>query len=418
MTKEQAEKILDLPDYYNMDDVEKAYRRQRDVYYPPLHELFSKRDEARIKEQMYEQMTNYTYNFLPQDPQNGATPSDKAQFAFVRFSDVCDAYHILRNDKHYKTYRLDPDDPDGYWAVRYGKAGAASRRKAAAFSRKTLWLLIPLLLAVIFAGTIENYAVCAMAALAFVALHWGIPFMLTPIDFLLYLPRGLWKGVTRGAEYGLLITKLYSIIVCSLGFLIWWIIKFIFRPCLILEDWELEFCERRDYTRRCKAFVPLRYARAKEQVEEFGKEFNMDDKLQKAVQAYQIVSKWTPEARENAFSHVEQDVHKENPQYGGNLSRVRSGMFRAGRYEIMARHEQERASKWIEWVSTDTYGAGPFVFSNRDDALADSMYEDQRVKNEVYYGLADRERMELALDRDVIHQRQILEYCVALLPMI
>ena len=139
MTKEEARKTLCLPERYTQEDLEKAYIGQRDTFYPPMHELFGKHEEEHIKEQMLEQMRAISYIYPVENMEKGPSGREKAQYAFMRFADVCDAYHILKEDKDYVPYRLDGNDPEGYWAVLHGKVGAAIRQKAAKFSHYTLW---------------------------------------------------------------------------------------------------------------------------------------------------------------------------------------------------------------------------------------------------------------------------------------
>lgn len=413
MTKEEARKVLCLPEWYTPEDLEKAYIGQRDTYYPPMHELFSKHDEAHVKEQMLEQMKSYNYAYPMENMDKGPSGRDKAQYAFIRFGDVCDAYHILKNDKDYVPYRLDGKDVEGYWTVLYGRAGAAVRKKAAAFSHYTLWLLIPLVIAWIAAGVMESLLVGMIATVAFVALHWGIPCWLTPWDFLFYIPKGWWKGVQEGADHGLCITKLYSIIFCSLGFLFWWTIKFIFRPCKITEDWEFEFSERRDYVRRCKKLIPLRYARTKEQVEAFGKE-HMGNKVEKARSAYMTIRKWAPQARSQALAEMEEQVKKQNPQYQRTVAQARSDTHDLRFFENYLKEKDERYSKFADWVADDSYQDEHLYFHGYDQSVYDSMMEkhDERVKGS--YDYVDQQKMHFALQAEIARQRQLLECCVML----
>ena len=413
MTKEEAIKTLCLPECYTPEDLEKAYIGQRDVHYPPMHELFSKHDEAFVKEQMLQQMTAYTYVYPVEDMKKGPSGKDKAQYAFMRFADVCDAYHILKNDKDYVPYRLDGNDPEGYWAVRFGKAGAALRKKAAAFSRYTLWLLIPLAIAWIAAGVMENLLLGLIASAVFVALHWGIPFWLTPMDFLFYIPKGLWKGIQEGADHGWCIFKLYSIIFCSLGFVFWWTVKFIFRPCKILEDWELEYSERGDYIRRCKKLVPLRYARAKEQVAAFGAQY-MGNKVEKARATYMTISKWSPQARNAALEEVGELVAKQNPHYQKAVAQAKSDTHDLRFFENYLHEKDERYSKFADWVADDSYDDGHVFFYGYDQSVYDSMMESHNEKVKGSYDYVDRQKMHYVLRSEIARQRRLLESCVLL----
>lgn len=413
MTKDEARKVLCLPERYTQEDLERAYIGQRDAYYPPMHELFSKHDEAHIKEQMLEQMRDNSYIYPVEDMEKGPNGRDKAQYAFIRFADVCDAYHILKGDKDYVPYRLDGDDPEGYWSVLHGKANAALRMKAAAFSRRTLWLLIPLLVAWIATVGVQSLLPGMIASAVFIALHWGIPFWLTPMDFLFYIPKGLWKGMKEGADHGLCITKLYSIIFCSLGFVIWWTVKFLILPYKILEEWELEFQDRRDYVRRCEKLVPLHYERTKEQVAAFGKEY-MGNKVEKARSAYMTISKWNPQARSEALEEVEALVKKQNPQYGCTISQAKSDTRDLRFFENNLKEKDERAYKFAEWAAYTSYDYGNVSVLKYDEDFANSMHErhDEKVKHK--YDYVDRQKMHYVLQAEIARQRQLLECCVML----
>ena len=413
MTKEEARKVLCLPERYTQEDVEKAYIGQRDTYYPPMHELFGQHEEAHIKEQMLEQMRTYTYIYPLENPEKGPTGREKAQYAFMRFADVCDAYHILRDDKDYVPYRLDGNDMEGYWAVRHGRAGAALRKKAAAFSHYTLWLLIPLVIAWIATVAVESLLVGMIATVAFVALHWGIPLWLTPMDFLFYIPKGLWNGIQEGADHGWCIFKLYSIIFCALGFVIWWTVKLLILPYKILEEWELEFFDRGAYVRACKALVPKRYARAKEQVEAFGREY-MGDKVQKARKAYTTIRQWTPQARSQALARVDAQVAQQNPQYQLAVEQSQRDIFSLRSLENELRRQDERYSKFADWVATDSGMRYGITYYNYDEDLADSMMENHNEKMKYRYDHVALERMHYAFRGEIAKQRQLLECCVVL----
>jgi hypothetical protein len=401
MTKEQALEILNLNNRFSREELEDAYRRQRDVYYPPMHELFGKHDEETVKKLMFEQMTSYVYTHPLEDPKEGPSGNEMAQYAFICFSDVCDAYHILLEDKAYTPHRLDAGDFHGYLDKRYGKVGGKICKVLAVLSRYTLWLLIPLLVAWL---EINNPIIGMLATVAFVTLHWGIPMFFDPFGFLLYLLKGWWNGVTYGAQYGFLITKLCSIMVCSMGCLIWWIIKFIFRPYLIIEDLELSLGEKYHFRKWCKALVEKRYDRAKEQVKQFGQEY-MVDKVHKAHLAYLVISKWTPQERDAALKKVLVEVEKENPQYAATMERARKSTFSLKSLETSLRINEERASKWIEWLSTDHYGAGPFWFTSQDDDLAEYLYQAYDKKVSGSYNYIELRRMHF----DIHSQRQALE---------
>ena len=413
MTKEEARKVLCLPERYTPAELEAAYIGQRDTYYPPMHELFCKHDEAHIKEQMLEQMRDNSYIYPLEDMEQGPNGRDKAQYAFIRFADVCDAYQILKNDKDYVPYRLDGDDPEGYWAALHGKVNAALRMKAATFSRFTLWLLIPLAIAWIAAGVMENLLPGMIATVVFVALHWGIPCWLTPWDFLFYIPVGLWKGIKKGAEYGLCITKLYSIIFCGLGFVFWWTVKFIFRPCKIREDWELEFQDRRDYVRRCEKLVPLHYQRTKEQVEAFGKEY-MGNKVEKARSAYMTIRKWTPQARSNALAEMGEQVRKQNPQYQRTMAQARADTQDLRFFQNYLKEKDERFAKFVDWTAYTSYDYGKVSVAMYDEDYAQSLHQRHDEKMKGSYDYVDRQKMHYVLQAEIANQRQLLECCVAL----
>ncbi len=412
MNKEQAEKILNLPKRYTDKELEDAYRRQRDVYYPPLHELFGKHDEENVKNQMFEQMTDYSFSYPVRNHKEGPSGSEMAQYAFICFSDVCDAYHILKGDQDYIPYRLDANDFDGYLLERFGKVGGVICKILAKLSRYTLWFLIPLAIAWIWAAAEEKLSIGILASGLFVALHWGIPFLLDPFGFLLYLPKGLWEGIECGAQYGLLITKLYSIMLCSCGFLIWWIIKFVFRPCLIIDDLEFGLGEKIHFKRHCRSLLQKRYDRAKEQVEQFGEEF-MADKVRQAYLAYQSLGKWNPEKRKAALEEVLAVVQKNNPQYKATMERARHDIFELNSLKASFSREDERASKWIEWVSYDQYSVGPILVSSRDDDMADRLYQKYDENHSGRYDYLEEQRMHFILDQKIAQQRQFLECCIA-----
>ena len=410
-------RILNLQRWYTPEDLEEAYRRQRDIFYPPMHEIFGKHDEKIVKEQMLNQMTSLDYVYPLENYSKGPSGREMAQQAFICFSDVCDAYHILKEDKDYTPYRLDAIDFDGYLEDRFGKAGGKLWKGLATFSRYALWLLIPLLVAWIAAGISEQLWIGWLATAVFAFFHWGVALRLNFSGFLLYIPKGLWEGLAFGAQYGFIITKLYSIIFCGLGWLIWWTIKFIFRPCLIIEDLEYGLGDKHHYVRRCRELVPLRYAQAKAQVEQFGQE-HMADKVRKAQLTYAVISKWSEQARDSAVAEMLAEVKKESPQYEQTFARIRDDIFSLKSREHYLREEDRRAYKWIDWVNTDSYGVGPIWYYSYDEDGAMRMAEEHDEKVSGSYEHLDKLRAHYAMEAQIVNQRRLMDCCIKLYSLI
>ncbi len=182
MKKSEAKELLgyNIPELQNMS-LDERFDKYRDLYCPNFFELNTQRNESAIKSIMFDKMFK----------KHKAGNPDVASNAFVRFSEVNEAYNTLSTDNEYDKFSLEFDKIEEYDNKRYGEKGGKFKRilaKIASFGYiflilTAVWLVLSLMI-----KSYELVGIVAMLLLGFFGLAWLADFIYSPIDKLLVMP--------------------------------------------------------------------------------------------------------------------------------------------------------------------------------------------------------------------------------------
>ena len=107
-------------------------------------------------------------------------------------------------------------------------------------------------------------------------------------------------------------------------------------------------------------------------------------------------------------------VAQQNPQYQLAVEQSQRDIFSLRSLENELRRQDERYSKFADWVATDSGMRYGITYYNYDEDLANSMMENHNEKMKYRYDHVALERMHYAFRGEIAKQRQLLECCVVL----
>lgn len=272
----KAKEILGITFGADSRTIESQYDRYRDLYFPMFEEIKSSRNERRIKDYMREcffidadeDVDYYFPSFAINDKGEQCAPSEDV-LSFLKFGEVCDAYHSLKKDTDYPEYPLSPEGFEKANDLRLGKGLGMARkflRKFASISSLTMILIMILLF--VFPG---NYAIrvpLLSTLLVIYIVQWLCTWIYAPLNMLLLIPKCAWKGMRWGMDVHLWfvwpILPICGAICGVLG-----VAAFLFFPGFALSDRDKQVKSSKKYRNYCNDIVNRRYERICREIEEF-----------------------------------------------------------------------------------------------------------------------------------------------------
>lgn len=243
MDKYTAKEILGMDKQGAEYDLETQYNRYRDLYFPPFFEITTPRNEFMIKQQMHNLLecdTFIEYNkyvcadYVDIDKNNVDPFSIKTPpagvLAFLKFGEVCDAYHTLKNDKNYPEYPLVKPDTHDFDKKNQNKSISRIRKFLGGFISLGIFNLILLF---IFTAFIQIPRILVILGCVHV-LQWACAWLYSPLDMLLVIPRHIWNGIKWGKKRWVLLLPV--LLVCAIVCAAWGILVFVAFPAACVLD--------------------------------------------------------------------------------------------------------------------------------------------------------------------------------------
>ena len=190
MTREKAVEILSLPQNATAKQIETAYRRHLELYYPPF----------------------YGWHPGAYQAHNSDIAPDPGTWAFIRFWNVHEAYQYLTDPNNKNDQGVDPGTAYGYDVLRYGVTVAKIRKTLGyiALISPIFWILrivIALVFGIFFSNNMELGDGISNVLWWIYCACWVGGLISAPLDTLLVIPIKIWNGLKAGWELGPLILK-------------------------------------------------------------------------------------------------------------------------------------------------------------------------------------------------------------------
>lgn len=411
MDKAKAMKLLGLKEGFTKQELDKAYWGMRDAYYPPAHEVFGQLDRGWLQQIMYDRMLGEVDGFpavSSNDPEYGKF---KAVYAYLHFSDICEAYYLLGGETEFTNRSVEMLDIEAYLERKCGVSRAKEMKKAEKFSPKTIWFLIPLGISWIVALAGNMMAIGYLATAIFLWIHWGTAVRsMSAWYFALYPLRQMWEGLKEGASHGLLISKLISIWLCVPFFTIRGLLKFIFWPPSVRFDWKFGLTyNNKEFADFCRQQTRERLDQTDAQIALFSKEFDHEIIAKGAIGFAQFpYEAWDWHWSNKFTSAIKDKVYELYPHLGmahGVASSQRQLSYMTMKWES---NKMDRAQSLAS--ATAFYATPAGVIG--DDDLAETQY---KIVERIYGGVVGSARHDVAvadLDIAVVDQRMMLNRCI------
>ncbi len=219
MTKEDALKILRLPENATRQQIEESYRQLRLLFYPHCYGRPHGFSAQQTQEIFYQDVSGGYYK-PPKGVQYQNFPLDGYEYAFVSYARICQAYEYLTAPENQNEFGVDPNTAYGYDVLHYGKRAADIREKVSFFAcTKNIPVLLMYLATGLIGAMINKpgnlFSVLSdLAGIAYIALL-GCAWITLPLDMLLVVPKRIVNGMKLGAGIGPWITR--PITIAALG---------------------------------------------------------------------------------------------------------------------------------------------------------------------------------------------------------
>ena len=277
MEEFNAKEMLGIDPFAKEYDLEAQYNLYRDLYFPPYFEMTVPRNESEIKRYMrkrihsdaiedYDFYISAEYTDLDKNniDRSSVSAPPVSVLAFLKFGEVCDAYHTLKNDKSYPEYPLVMPDATDFDKANQSKVFGRIRKFLGGFVKLNL---INLLLIFLFSTFIQIPGVLIALCCVHLA-QWLCAWLYSPLDMLLVIPRRIWKGIKWGMNrYFVLLLPV--LLVCAVACMVWGMIILVAFPAACVLDRNNKIEAGDEFKEHLKNLVDNRYTRICNQIEEF-----------------------------------------------------------------------------------------------------------------------------------------------------
>lgn len=391
MDKLEAKEILGIDLSAKDYDLEAQYNLYRDLYFPPFFEMTSPRNESEIKRYMRKRLhsdtviEDYDYyisaNYTDLDENNIDRSSISAPpvsvLAFLKFGEVCDAYHTLKNDKSYPEYPLVMPDAADFDKRNHSKGFGKIRKFLGGFVKLSY---VNFILLFLFSAFIQIPG----ALIAICCIHiaqWLCAWLYSPLDMLLVIPRRIWKGIRWGMNRRSLLL-LPVLLVCAVACAVWGILVLVAFPAACVLDRNNKIESQDTFKEYLKNLVNNRYTRICNQIEEFKNSYEYEN-YRYACDSRRYLEHLPADTIKTKLQYAEFAVLEENPFLEDMQTKLTKKIDELHKTLVKCANKSERNEKLANFSAMFCADEYDTIDTVMEDAESDyEMFDARNAKKE------------------------------------